>query len=177
MKNPLPRLRTFAILTVVLLAAQLASANTALWIGTNSLSLTTNWSDNLNWFNSAGGSPGYTNNDVVFGDSGSVGTAATVNNVADTSNQSLSLNFTNESHSPFSAFHTTLIPAGVVLANAGTLNVGVNLPNNSYLTTVHMAGGGTFAQKGVAMTVKNIGSTNSSGALATFDMSGLTNFV
>ena len=78
-------------------APSLALANTATWIGVSGTSLTTNWSDNLNWTNSAGGSPGFTNNDLVFGNTGAVGTDNTINSAVDVTGQTLSMTFTNQS--------------------------------------------------------------------------------
>jgi hypothetical protein len=77
MKDTLRISRTLAILTATFLTAQLASANTALWIGNPGVTATTNWSDNLNWSNIGAGDAGYTNNDLLFGNTGAIGTDST----------------------------------------------------------------------------------------------------
>ena len=66
MKDTLRISRTLAILTATFLIAQLASANTALWIGNPGVTATTNWSDNLNWSNLSAGDAGYTESSVAF---------------------------------------------------------------------------------------------------------------
>src|SRR4051812_40623532 len=146
-------------------------ANTALWIGSPSVLANTNWSDNANWNNVGAGGAGYNNNDVVFGGNGSVGSAATINSVADVTAQAFSMIFTNGP----GQFHTILIPTGAILTNANSLTIG-NRTADAYTTVVGFAGGGTFLQNGANLTNQNYGSSASS-ALATLDLSGLTNFV
>ncbi|HXU79352.1 MAG TPA: autotransporter-associated beta strand repeat-containing protein [Methylomirabilota bacterium] len=153
-------------------SAMLAPANLALWIGNPGVSANTNWSDNANWNNSAGGTLGYTNNDVLFGATGAALNAGDINSLIDTSGSTLSLAFTNGP----GQFHTAFLPAGIVLTNTGTLTVGVSSTNNNNVTTVNVAGGGTLIQTGAAITVKNFNAANSEG-LATLDLSGLSNFV
>src|SRR6266567_4121918 len=102
-RNP-SRLRILFLFAISTAAHSLALANTATWIGVSGTSVTTNWSDNLNWTNSAGGSPGFTNNDVLFGNTGASATDNTINSVADTGDQAFSMTFTNQSQS--SLFHT-----------------------------------------------------------------------
>jgi autotransporter-associated beta strand protein len=156
---------------ITLAVSPVAHANTALWIGNPGVTANTNWSDNANWNNVGVGGAGYNNNDVVFGGTGSVGTAATVSSVADVSAQAFSMNFTNGP----GQFHTILIPAGTTLTNANSLSVGTRTAD-AYTTVVGLAGGGTFLQNGGNITNQNYGSAAST-ALATLDMSGLTNFV
>src|SRR5678815_5373931 len=114
-------------------SAMLAPANLALWIGNPGVSANTNWSDNANWNNSAGGTLGYTNNDVLFGATGAALNAGDINSLIDTSGSTLSLAFTNGP----GQFHTAFLPAGIVLTNTGTLTVGVSSTNNNNVTTVN----------------------------------------
>src|SRR5215510_14270967 len=107
---------SFALITPV----RQAAANTALWIGNPGVSANTNWSDNANWSNIGTGGPGYNNNDVVFGGTGSAGGAGIVTSVADVTAQTLSMRFTNA----VSQWHTVLIPTGTTLTNANGLTVG-----------------------------------------------------
>lgn len=153
-----------------LIATPSAMANTARWIAIPGVSANTNWSDNLNWTNSAGGGPGSTNNDVLFGATGAVGTAGEVNNVVDTKHQSFSLTYTNVN----GLFHTTEIPGGIALTNATGLTVG-GVTANGLTTIVNMSGAGTLVQLGNI----NIGNSGSSSANSgtLLNLSALSNFV
>jgi autotransporter-associated beta strand protein len=156
---------------------QLAHANTELWRGVSGTSVSTNWSDVANWNNLTGtGNPGYTNNDLLFGNGGAEATDNTINSVVDTTSSSLSMTFTNQSQNSF--FHTVFIPAGQTHTNAGGLVVGTATAIDGNLTKVNFVGGGTLLQNGTPLTVRN-NSVNqgASFALATLDLSGLTNFV
>src|SRR5438445_3367969 len=64
---------------------QLASANTALWIGDPGTSATTNWSDNANWSNLGAGGLGPNGNDTIFGDMGGSGSASAITSVVNNS--------------------------------------------------------------------------------------------
>src|SRR5260221_10561804 len=168
--NPTPRI--VAVFFAIIATAQLAQANTALWIGNPGVTATTNWSDNANWSNSAGGGPGPNQKDVRFGGAGSAGSAGIVTSVVDANGLNpLSLGFTNGP----GQFHTVLIPAGITLTNSNGLTVG-GLTADAYTTVVNLTGDGTFQQIGTTVTVQNFGATASS-ALATLDLSGLSNFV
>jgi hypothetical protein len=172
MKNTQISICTAAALALNLLLASRAAANTALWIGNPGVSVTTNWSDNANWNNIGGGGvPGALQNDVRFGGAGSVGGAATINNVADTGQHPLSITFTNGP----GQFHTTLIPAGVIVTNDNNFIVG-GLLADAYTTRADFQGDGTLVQNGNTMTIQNYGNTVST-ALATLDLSGLNSFV
>src|SRR5436309_1728239 len=71
--------RRLSFLCALVAMAQFASANTERWIGVSGVSATTNWSDNANWSNiSGGGGPGYTNNDLLFGNEGAAATDITI---------------------------------------------------------------------------------------------------
>jgi fibronectin-binding autotransporter adhesin len=174
--------KLLVIATVLISTAKIAraQANTELWMGTNNVSATTNWSDNLNWSNLSGtGGPGPNGNDVVFGDGAAASAAGVVDSVVD--NNSLnpsSLTFTNNSST--GNFHTVLIPAGVNLTNANQLIVGMRLDTSDfYPTTVGIVGGGTLVQNGTPLQVDASGSSAASGSgkTATLDLSGLTNFI
>lgn len=166
MKKSLHLTKTLAVVTCALGAVQLACAQTV-WTGGGGAN--TNWSNTANWSTTL--SPAGT--DVVFGDQGAAGTAGAVNSAVDSSSLSpASLTFTNMSQN--SLFHTILVPAGVTLANPGTLLVGgTSAPTVG--TTNAMTGAGTFVQSG-AMNVKWIGGT-SGGSMAALDLSGLNTFV
>src|SRR5207237_9120350 len=103
-------LRLFPALTAAF--CQLASANTALWIGNPGVSATTNWSDNANWSNIGTGGLGPAGNDTVFGDTGASGSAGTINSVVNNSGLNpLSLTFTNGAYGP-SRYRSVVLPAG-----------------------------------------------------------------
>ena len=170
-RNP-SRLRILCLFAICTAAHSLALANTATWIGVSGASVTTNWSDNLNWTNSAGGSPGFTNNDVVFGNAGAVGTDNTINSAVDVTGQALSMTFTNQS----SQFHTISIGPGIILTNNNGLNVGSATGIDANNTKVNFTGGGTLVQRGNT-TVRNNCNTSGSTSLATLDLSGLSYFI
>jgi len=170
-------LRAGLLMAVIGAAAPSAFANTEVWIGTNNVSATTNWSDNANWINVQGtGGPGPNGNDVVFGDLGSA-PQGTINSVVDANLLNpFSLTFTNNSGN--GNFQTVLIPAGINVTNANGLTVGIrNSTANSYQTTVAIVGGGTLVQNGSSVQVDNSTSVGGSGLLPTLDLSGLTNFI
>src|SRR5580765_3127785 len=111
MKTSPSHSRIVALLLSCLAMVQLAHANTELWRGVSGTSVSTNWSDVANWNNLTGtGNPGYTNNDLLFGNVGAEATDNTINSVVDTTSSSLSMTFTNQSQNSF--FHTVFIPAG-----------------------------------------------------------------
>src|SRR6185436_1214553 len=172
MKDTLRISRTLAILTATFLTAHFASASTNIWIGNPGVTVTTNWSDNLNWSNIVPGDAGYTNNDLLFGNTGAIGTDSTVNSVLDTSGSPLSMTFTNQS----SQFHTILIPNGLSLVNSNLLTVGSIPGVDANNTKVNFTGGGTLVQRG-NVTVRNNANTSGSTSLATLDLSGLSFFV
>src|ERR1035441_6651881 len=139
------------------------------WNGTNNLSATTNWSDNLNW--QLPGVPTSADN-VVFGNNGSGSDSSTVNNVVDFNSTVTSLTYNQNGGS---VFHVTQIPTGTTLTVSGGVTVG-NLPAaDGTLTATYMTGGGTFVANG-SFSVIDFGNA-SSGSLATLDLSGLNCFI
>jgi hypothetical protein len=172
MKLPLPRFVLLALVASGLITTRLVFANTALWQGVSGVSATTNWSDNANWLNIGGGSPGANGNDVLFGNTGAVSTDVTINSVVNTSIASSSMTFTNQS----SLFNTVLIPAGITLVNTNALTVGSSPGVDANNTKVNFTGGGTLLQLG-NVTVRNNANTSGSTSLATLDLSGLSFFV
>src|SRR3954469_9406925 len=171
MKMNTRSLRSLSIVAALFCAAQIASAAPANWQGISGTSPTTNWSDNLNWTNFGVGNVAFTNNDVIFGNNGALGSDNTINSVADTRAQANSITFTNQS----SLFHTILIPAGIILSNNTALNVGSATGIDANNTKVNFTGGGTLLQKG-NVTVRN-NSINNGTSLATLDLSGLSVFI
>ena len=171
MKTPPRSLPGLALLTAGLLTSQFAAANTALWIGNPGASASTNWSDNANWNNVGAGGAGALQNDVRFGGTGAAATAGEINNVVDTAQHPFSIAYTNGP----GQFHTTLIPEGITLTNDNGLIVG-GLTADAYTTRVDLTGGGTLLQLGTPFTVQNHGAAVST-ALATLDLSALSNFV
>jgi autotransporter-associated beta strand protein len=161
------------VLTALFCGAQFASAaNTAYWIAVPGTSANTNWSNNLNWTNVGVGNTTFTNNDVVFGNAGAVGTDNTVNSAVDVSSQANSLTFTNQS----SQFQTISIGPNIILTNNNALNVGSATGIDANTTKVNFTGGGTFVQRGNT-TVRNNCNTSGSTSLATLDLSGLSYFI
>src|ERR1043166_5350147 len=168
--------RTFLVLTALpalFCGVQLTpAANTAYWIGVSGTSATTNWSSNLNWTNVGVGNTTFTNNDVVFGNAGAVGTDNTINSAVDVSSQANSLTFTNQS----SQFHTIFIGTGTILTKHNALNAGSATGIDANNTKVNFTGGGTLVQRGNT-TVRNNCNTSGSTSLATLDLSGLSYFI
>src|SRR5690349_11529408 len=80
---------------IICLSATTALANVAVWVGSPGVSASTNWSDALNWTNSAGGSPGPVGNDAKFGVVGSATAAGSLTTVVDVNQNTLSLQFSN----------------------------------------------------------------------------------
>ncbi len=140
------------------------------WNGTNNVSLTTNWSDAVNW--QLPGTPVTTDN-VIFGNNGVGSDAFTPNNVVDGNYTVNSLTY-NQNGS--GAYHVTDIPAGRTLAVSGTVTVGGLPAADNTFTKTYLTGGGTFVANGTVFNVMNFGNA-SSGSLATLDLSGLSNFV
>jgi fibronectin-binding autotransporter adhesin len=172
MKTTLHHFRTLATLCVALLMTHFASAQT-LWIGTNGVSASTNWSDSANW--SAGLPSGLA---VVFTNSPTAAALGTVNNVvdSDTTVASLAYGNTNTSKS-----HNTLILPGVTLTSSGPVTagtIGVNAGVNVNVTNTISGAGGSFVvnASSSAIAIGQGGSSTPSGTKATLDMSGLDNF-
>jgi hypothetical protein len=169
-----PRLLiALTVLIAALCGAQFVSAaSPANWQGVSGTSTTTNWSDNLNWTNFGVGNVTFTNNDVVFGNTGAVGADNTINSAANVSAQANSMTFTNQS----SQFHTIFIGTGTILTNNNGLNVGSATGIDANNTKVNFTGGGTLVQRGNT-TVRNNCTASGSTSLATLDLSGLSYFI
>lgn len=167
-------LRTLTVLAALVSTVQSAVAQ-ATWTGGASPDL--NWSTGGNWSGGtgSGGQPASTDS-VVFGDTGTVGDSAMINNTVDLSFAGTIAALTYN-HKISGAYHVTEIPTGQTLSVSGNTIVGGLNANTNY-TGVFMTGGGTFAPAGTTFHVGNQGADNISPYLhATLDMSGLSNFV
>jgi autotransporter-associated beta strand protein len=158
-----------------------------LWVGTNSISTTTNWSDRLNW--QLPGAPTVSDN-VGFGGNGAVGASPfnsvgaglegvsnpqNVNNFVDTSSSIASLTYTNLG----ATYHNTLLANGASLTvnSNGSLNVGSGSIDFGASVTEFV----TIAGSNSTLNVNNTNGTmyvgiGNSGGQATLDLSGLGTF-
>ena len=170
MKSPLTRLGTLAVLAAGLLTANLALADSELWIGNPGVTTTTNWSDPANW---SGPTKGPGTNSVFFGNGVAVGTQGLVNNVVDISTNCYALSYTNST-----GFNTTFIADGKTLTIVGN-NGGpaLSLIPNAQVSQINTIIGtnGTLlitgsSAGGVTVTVTNSGGT---GIHPLLDLSGL----
>jgi fibronectin-binding autotransporter adhesin len=136
------------------------------WAGINNVSVTTNWSDRLNW--QLPGAPVAADN-VFFDGSITVGDNATINNVVDTSftNATLTYNQTTSGQ-----WHNTLIPENSVLTVTGATGIGTGTAAGS-TTSVTISGFGELDADG-AFNLNSAGGANDSHE--TLDMSGLSTF-
>jgi len=130
-----------------------------------------NWSTPENW--SPTGVPGILDT-AVFGDADTTSDPATVNNIVNTSTTVSTLSYTNATSG---AWHVTQISAPNKLTVTNGFLVGGQAGSDSFFTSVAMTGNGTFEVDGNNFKVSNLGSSSSTEANATFDMSGLSNFV
>ena len=169
MKNHLLQFRTLSVLAAALLTAQLALADSELWIGNPGVTTTTNWSDSANWSGTTKGPGG---NTVFFGNTYAVAPGL-INNVVDISTNCYALCYTNSVGA-----NTTLIQPGVTLTNIGN-NGGPALlftPNAQTSNTNAITGAtGTLlitggSAGGITVTVTNSGGT---GLQPLLDLSGL----
>ncbi len=155
---------------LTLTAGPIGTRASVTWNGTNNVSATTNWTDNLNW--QLPGVPGAADN-VVFNNS-AVGTdSTTVNNLVNANFNVATLTYNQNGPGNF---HVTEIPGGVTLNVSGAVTVGGLPAADGTLTSTYLTGGGTFAASGATFNVNNFGSS-SSGSLATLDLSGLSYFI
>ena len=165
----LRKLRALLLVVAIAGSAKVASAATTfVWNGVNFATATTNWSDTANWLPT--GTPGSADT-AIFGVTGTVSDALTVNNVVDANTTVATLRYTN---STSGQWHVTEIPAGVTLT-ASNVTIG-GIVADSMTTSVALTGGGTLQAYGSTFNVGNSGSTGSASA-ATADFSGLSNFV
>src|SRR5262245_52990767 len=153
---------------------QLVSANIAVWIGNPNVTTTTNWSDNNNWNNVGGGTPGVDTNDLKFNGVGSAGTAGIITSAADTAQHPSSIQFSNNTQAAIPEFHTVAFAPGVTITNEGTLTIG-GAAVNTYRTIVNFTGNGTFLQRG-SMTIGNNGSAAINNQTL-LDLTSLDNFL
>jgi autotransporter-associated beta strand protein len=169
MKNHLLQLRTVSVLAASLLTAQLALADSELWIGNPGVTTTTNWSDSANWSGTTKGPGG---NTVFFGNGVAVAPGL-INNVVNISTNCYALCYTNSTGA-----NTTFIANGVTLTNTGN-NSGPALlftPNADTSNTNAITGAsGTLlisgsSAGGITVTTTNGGST---GTHPLLDLSGL----
>ena len=162
-------------LTLGLLAATSVEAQT-LWLGTNSVSVTTNWSDGLNWSGGTGdnGMPG-AGDAVKFFDDGAVVAVSNINNVVDAAFAASSSGGTIASlqYGNTNGFHTTLIAPGVTL-NVGTLSIGTTV-NSGTLTVNPTFIGANGAVLNVSGT--SVGVSQGSNGKSVLDLSGLDTFL
>ena len=168
------RLQLLGVLAVLLTTNQLLRANEALWIGTNNLSATTNWSDPLNWINIGSGGTGPYQNAATFDDSTGVGDTTTINNVVNDNENPFSLAYTN-----FVTHQNTLIAPGQTLTiSTGGLTMGTSTALGTAVaptTTISGAGGTLVVSNGNVTVALSYPAT--SGGPATLDMSGLDTFI
>lgn len=167
--------------------------SSVLWVGTNNVTTTTNWSDRLNW--QLPGAPTSVDN-VVFAENGSVsgtpfnsvgdghdgvGSPQNINNLVDTSTSIGTLVYTNVGGSSFSQ--------NTFIANGATLNILSNSSLTVGSTSLDFGAGATeFVTIGGQNGTLNINNTNatvyvglgtggtSGTELATLDLSGLGTF-
>jgi fibronectin-binding autotransporter adhesin len=143
-----------------------------LWLGTNSLTVTTNWSDPLNWSGGTGDNGMPSSADAVkFFDSGAAATVSNINNVVDAAFAANSSSGTIASlqYGNTNGFHTTYIQPGVTL-NVGTLSVGTTV-NSGALTVNSTITGGSGAT--LNLSGPNFGVSQGSNGKAILDLSGL----
>jgi fibronectin-binding autotransporter adhesin len=161
MKKTLKQVPTI-ILAICLLLPKIVSAQ-AIWQGTNNITVTTNWSDSVNWSTGVAPSGG---DAVKFLDNGGVGVAGTVNNVVDSGFGGTvgPLQYANTN-----SFHTTLIVPGVSL-NPSTLSVGTGANNGIVTNNVAITG-----TNGAILNVSgaSIGVSQGSNGKAVLDLSTL----
>ncbi len=152
---------------------QSANANTAIWIGTNNVSATTNWSDPLNWSNIGAGGTGPFQNDVRFNDATGVGDALTINNVVNDNENPFSVGYTN-----ITTFQNTLIAPGQTLriSTAGLAMGGTftNGAGTSPVATISGPGGTLVVSNGNVSVFEAFPATTGA---ATLNMSNLDTFV
>jgi len=178
---------------LTLTSGPVGTRTTVLWVGTNSASVTTNWSDRLNWF--LPGAPATADN-VFFSDSGtgSSGTpfsavgdgvgglanAANINNVVDTSFTVGTLTYTNVGGTAFA--QNTLIANGASLTvvSNGSLTVGSGSVDLGSGATVLVTIAGMKSTLNVNDTngtfLVGLGNAGSGTEQATLDLSGLGTF-
>jgi len=167
-------LQPLGLLTLLLATTQSLLANEALWIGTNNVSATTNWSDPLNWLNIGAGGTGPYQNAATFDDSTGVGDAVTINNVVNDNENPFSLTYTN-----LGTDQNTLIAPGQMLSiSTGGLTMGNSTALTTAVapTTTISGAGGTLVVSNGNVTV-GLSYPATSGGPATLDLSGLDTFM
>ena len=159
------------LLTVCTVLGVVQSSQAAQIFTWNQASVAANtWNVNANWSPNTA-SPGSTDA-AIFATTGTSGSSATINNVVSVNTTITSLNYNQNGAS---AFHVTQIPTAVTLTVSGGVTNG-GLVLDGALTPTYFTGAGTFAVNGTTFNVVNFGNTGSA-ALATLDLSGLTNFI
>lgn len=177
MKNPSRHLSTLTALAAFLLSVQLASSQ-YIWMGTNNLSASTNWSDSANW--SLAAAPDF--GDVRFFDEAAAVAADIINNVVDAAFASggsfgtiSSLQYGNTN-----GFHTTLIQPGATLTINGAVTVGTGTDNgNAQVVNATITGPGAALVMNAStanLSVHQGSSTASGTQRATLNLSGLDTF-
>jgi fibronectin-binding autotransporter adhesin len=160
--------RTPLHLTTILIAtAFLASraGGQTIWLGTNGVTASTNWSDANNWSTLTVPGSGDT---VQFGEAGELGTASNIDNVVDSGFATGGGTVATLQYVNTNGFHTTLIVPTVTL-NAGVVSVGTT--SNSGGVTVNP----TIIGPGAALNVTgaSIGVSQGSNGKSIFDLSAL----
>src|SRR6185312_3047222 len=167
--NQIRRLVKLAVLTATAIFCRNTQADTFLWNaagpGAN------NWSAGANW--NPTGVPGIADA-AVFGDAGTGSDSVTVNNIVDAPMSVADLSYTNDTSG---TWHVTQISAPNTLTVTNSFTAGGLAGSDSFFTSAAMVGNGTFEVDGNNFKVSDLGSSSSSQAHATFDMSGLSNFV
>jgi fibronectin-binding autotransporter adhesin len=149
---------------LVLTSGPIGVRPTVVWAGVNDTTVTTNWSDRVNW--QLAGVPVITDN-VIFDGTGLVGDNATINNVVDNSFTVATLTYNSTAQ-----WHNTLIPANSVLTVTGAAGVGTGVAAGS-TTSATISGPGELDVDG-AFSLNTLGGTSDSHV--NLDMSGLGTF-
>ncbi len=135
-----------------------------------------NWNVNGDWLPGTGypgsAAPGESADTAVFGATGTSSASTSVNNVVSASTTISTLNYTN---STSGNWHVTDIPSGVTLNVTNVTVGGIVVATGSPVTQVALTDAGTLAVYGSLAIGNN--DTATAGASATFDLSGLGNFV
>jgi hypothetical protein len=190
--------RTSVLITLT--SGPVGTRPSVFWVGTNSVSITTNWSDRLNW--QLPGAPVSSDN-VIFNNIASMGVSAlsapgagisalisgNINNVVDTSFTVSSLAYTNATANPTSPLspptcENTLIASGATLNVTGPGGLTVGGPNlddgaDTYGSSAIIAGAGGTLNVTNTNSIIYVGWGDAAGSLtlpAVLDMSALDTF-
>jgi len=165
------RILTLTVLAAALMVVPSMDAASFLW-SANPPNGANAWSTGGNWTPS--GPPGSADT-VTFGNIGTTNNATGPDNVVSVNTTITTLNYTN-AYTTGTSNHVTQIPSGVTLTVSGNVSINGQGSVDALTTVAAMTDAGTFVVNGTTFNVANNGSAASS-ALATLDLSGLSNFV